>query len=146
MKKLFKILLVTILTFSIVGCTQNDNSGNETTSNSTITITSEDTGYKKLDVSDAKEMIDNNPDVIILDVRTDEEYLEKRIPDSVLLPDFEIAEKAEAELPNKDATILVYCRSGNRSKSAVMELIEMGYTNVYDFGGIIDWPYETISD
>lgn len=145
MKKLIRILFAAILIMSFTSCSQNSNSSEETTSNTSISTTAQETDYKKLGVIEAKEMIDNNPDVIILDVRTEAEYLDKRIPDSVLLPDFEIAEKAETELTDKGTIILIYCRSGNRSKSAAMKLIEMGYTNIYDFGGIIDWPYKTIS-
>jgi rhodanese-related sulfurtransferase len=80
----------------------------------------------------------------LLDVRTSEEYKEKRIEGAVLIPDYEINDRAAAALPDKDAAILIYCRSGRRSASVAHELIEMGYTNVYDFGGINDWPYETV--
>ncbi len=102
--------------------------------------------YRKITADEAKKIIDENADAVLLDVRTDEEYKEKRIDGSVLIPDNEIAERAEAELPDKDAVILIYCRSGRRSKAASDVLIDMGYTQVYDFGGIIDWPYETVAD
>lgn len=102
--------------------------------------------YRKITAKEAKKIIDENADAVLLDVRTDEEYKEKRIDGSVLIPDNEIAERAEAELPDKDAVILIYCRSGRRSKAASDVLIDMGYTQVYDFGGIIDWPYETVAD
>jgi phage shock protein E len=86
-----------------------------------------------------------NENVTILDVRTREEFDEIRIAGTILIPDYVIRELAEALLPNKKATILVYCRTGRRSELASRALIEMGYQNVYDFGGIVDWEYETIS-
>jgi len=90
-------------------------------------------------------MMTESDDYILLDVRTEEEYRDQRIDGSVLIPVDEISIRAEAELPDKDATILVYCRSGRRSASAAEELAALGYTNVYDFGGIQSWPYETVS-
>lgn len=115
------------------------------TSNSNVqdTVTPE---YKKITGEEAKKLMDENTDEIILDVRTAEEYKESHIEGAVLIPDNELAKRAEKELPNKDALILVYCRSGRRSAASAMELVDMGYTNVYDFGGIIDYPYDTISD
>lgn len=106
--------------------------------------------YSKMDAENAKKMMEEFGDgskgsYILLDVRTEAEYLEKRIPDSVLIPDYELAQRAEAELPDKTQVILVYCRSGNRSATAAKELVAMGYNHVYDIGGIIDWPYETTS-
>lgn len=91
----------------------------------------------------AKEMMDAGGEYILLDVRTQGEFDAGHIPGAILIPDFELASRAEAELPQKDAVILLYCRSGNRSASSARTLVEMGYTNVYDFGGINSWPYET---
>ena len=68
------------------------------------------------------------------------------IEGAILIPDYEISERIETEIPNKDALILVYCRSGRRSANVAHKMVSMGYTNVYDFGGIIDWPYDVISD
>ena len=99
--------------------------------------------YNKITAEEAKEMIDTQ-EVIILDVRTQEEFIEKHIEDALLIPDYELEKLAKSKLPDKNKKILVYCRSGNRSKSAARLLIDMGYTNVYDFGGIINWPYETV--
>ena len=83
-------------------------------------------------------------DELILDVREQDEYDEKHISDAVLFPVGMIdAETAEGIIPEKDTTVLVYCRSGNRSKTASQKLAELGYTQVYEFGGIKDWPYET---
>lgn len=98
-------------------------------------------GYEQISAEEAKQLMDTEEDYIILDVRTEEEYFLGRIPGAILIPDYEIGERAEAELPDKDQLILVYCRSGNRSKDASSELAEMGYTNVKEFGGINDWPY-----
>lgn len=83
---------------------------------------------------------------IVLDVRTVQEFNEGRIKDAILIPDFEITKRAEKELTNKDKTIFVYCRSGKRSAKAAAELVKMGYKNVYDFGGILDWKYGTVKN
>ncbi|NTW05811.1 MAG: rhodanese-like domain-containing protein [Peptococcaceae bacterium] len=96
--------------------------------------------YKKITAEDAKKLIDTE-DVIVLDVRTESEYLEGHIKDALLLPETEIKYRAEKTLPDKNKKILIYCRSGRRSELAARDLIELGYKEVYDFGGIIDWPY-----
>lgn len=100
--------------------------------------------YQKITVEAAKTLIDNGDYDVLLDVRTLEEYNEGHLEDSTLLPDNEIKEKAESILSDKNEVILVYCRSGRRSSAASKELIKMGYNNVYDLGGIIDWPYEVV--
>ncbi len=100
--------------------------------------------YVRISAAEAKEMIDNE-EVIIVDVRTQAEYEEVRIEGALLIPDYEIADAGPDLLPDKDAVILVYCRSGRRSENASRILIDLGYLNVFDFGGIIDWPYETVS-
>lgn len=92
---------------------------------------------------EAKAIMDSETEYLILDVRTQAEYDEGHIPGAVLIPNTEIEARAEAELPDKDQMLLVYCRSGNRSKKAVDILVKLGYTNIREFGGILDWPYET---
>lgn len=92
---------------------------------------------------EAKEIMDNYENYIILDVRAQEEYDESHIPGAIVIPHTEIEERAEDELTDKDQLILVYCRSGRRSKIAAEALVDLGYTNIMEFGGIIDWPYET---
>lgn len=99
--------------------------------------------YIKISPKDAKEIMDNE-ESIVLDVRTKDEYDQGHIEGAVLLPVDEISSKAEEVLKDKKAKILVYCRSGNRSATAAKTLIKMGYENVLDFGGIIDWPYEIL--
>jgi rhodanese-related sulfurtransferase len=94
---------------------------------------------------EAMDMIEKHEDTLLLDVRTPEEYREKRIPGSVLLPDYEVKDKISELAPDKSTRIIVYCRSGRRSASAVKTLMDLGYENVYDLGGINNWPYETIS-
>lgn len=98
--------------------------------------------YMKITPEEAKQIIDSETEHTILDVRTDEEYAEGHIPGAILIPDYEIEQKAPEILTDKDRTILVYCRSGNRSKAASEKLVQLGYTDVREFGGIIDWPYE----
>ena len=100
--------------------------------------------YKKITADEAKQMMDTEKDIIILDVRTKEEFVAGYIKNAILIPDTEIEKSAPEKLTNKNAKILVYCRSGRRSAIAANKLIEMGYTNVLDFGGIIDWKYETV--
>lgn len=91
---------------------------------------------------EAKAIMDSEEGYIILDVRTQEEYDEGHIPGAILIPNTEIEARAEESLPDKEQLILVYCRSGRRSKMATEILAELGYTNIREFGGIIDWPYE----
>ena len=98
--------------------------------------------YVNITAEEAKQIIDTKEGYIILDVRTQEEYDQGHIPGAVLISHEEIAEKAEEVLTDKDQLILVYCRSGRRSKIAAEALVELGYTNIKEFGGIIDWPYE----
>ena len=104
---------------------------------------SADSSYNQITQEEAKEMMDTQ-EVIILDVREQDEYDSGHIPGAILLPVGTIDETATAEvIPEKDSTVLVYCRSGNRSKTASAALAELGYTNIYEFGGINTWPYET---
>jgi len=103
-----------------------------------------DTVYQRISAEEAKQMMQNTDNSILLDVRTTEEFEEQHIKGAILIPDYEIGSRAAAELPDKNALILIYCRSGRRSANVARELIKMGYTNVYDFGGIIDWQYDTV--
>ena len=98
--------------------------------------------YVNITAEEAKQIMDTEEGYIILDVRTQEEYDQGHIPGAILISHEEIAEKAEDVLTDKDQLILVYCRSGRRSKIAAEALVELGYTNIKEFGGIIDWPYE----
>ena len=91
--------------------------------------------------TEAKEIMDSQDDYIILDTRTQEEYDEGHIPGAIVISHDEILEKAESVLTDKDQLILVYCRSGRRSKLAAEDLVKLGYTNIKEFGGIIDWNY-----
>lgn len=107
--------------------------------------TAADGSYQQITQEEAKEMMDTQ-EVIILDVREQDEYDSSHISGAVLLPVGSIDEDTAAEvIPEKDSTVLVYCRSGNRSKTASSTLVELGYTNIYEFGGINTWPYETES-
>ena len=98
--------------------------------------------YVNITAEEAKQIMDREEGYIILDVRTQEEYDQGHIPGAIVISHEEIAEKAEEVLTDKDQLILVYCRSGRRSKIAAEALVELGYTNIKEFGGIIDWPYE----
>ena len=98
--------------------------------------------YEQISGDEAKALMDSESEYIIIDARTEAEYAEGHIPGTILIPEYEISEHAETKLPDKDELILVYCRSGRRSKIAAEELVKLGYTNVKEFGGIIDWKYE----
>ena len=98
--------------------------------------------YHKITAEEAKTMIDNGG-VTIVDVRRPDEYAAQHIPGAVNVPNEDINSEPPASLPDLDAVLLVHCRTGIRSKAASDKLIQMGYQNVYDFGGIVDWPYET---
>ena len=98
--------------------------------------------YEQITAEEAKKIMDSGEEHIILDTREQDEFDEGHIPGAILIPYTEIENKAEAMLPDKDKLILVYCRSGRRSKIAAESLAKLGYTNVKEFGGIIDWFYE----
>ena len=133
MKKLLIFSLVVCLClFGFAGCGQQEDNVENT--------------YQQISAQEAKGIMDSGKDHVIIDARTEEEFATGHIANAILIPEYEVAERAEAELPNKDALILVYCRSGRRSKIASEELVKLGYTNVKEFGGIIDWPYEIITE
>ena len=98
--------------------------------------------YEQITAEEAKKIMDSGEEHIILDTREQDEFDEGHIPGAILIPYTEIENKAEEMLPDKDKLILVYCRSGRRSKIAAESLAKLGYTNIKEFGGIIDWPYE----
>ena len=127
MKKVFFLLLAVMM---LTACGQDKENDREAV-------------YVNITAKEAKEIMDTEAGYIILDVRTQEEYDEGHIPGAVVISHEEIAEKAEEVLTDKEQLILVYCRSGRRSKIAAEALAELGYTNIKEFGGIIDWPYET---
>ena len=126
MKRLFSLLLTLLL---LAGCGGNASGAS----------------YRQISQEEAKEMMDTE-EVIILDVREQDEYDSGHLPGAVLLPVGTISEDTSTEvIPEKDSTVLVYCRSGNRSKTAASALAELGYTNIFEFGGINTWPCETES-
>ena len=106
---------------------------------------SEESTYRQITMEEAVTMMQEESDYIILDVRTSEEYSEKHIPGAINIPNETIGSEDIPELPDKDQLILVYCRSGNRSKQAAAKLVKLGYTNIVEFGGINDWTGETVS-
>lgn len=125
------LLLLIICTAVFYGCTLG---GENEVKNS----------FEQITPAEAKAIMDEGDDYVILDVRTQEEYDEAHIEGAILIPEYEISAKAESVLKDKEQLILVYCRSGRRSKNAASELAALGYTNVKEFGGIIDWPYEKV--
>jgi len=104
------------------------------------------TAYQFLSASEAKAIMDSGESYILLDVRTEEEFRAEHVEGALLIPYDEVWIRATDELPDLDALILIYCRSGRRSAEAAYMLIDMGYSKVYDFGGILDWHYDTVGD
>lgn len=125
MKKLLPIFISTLF---LVGC---------------AVPAEQEISYRQITMDEAVAMMEEEEGYIILDVRTAAEFDEKHIPGAINIPNETIGTDAIPELPDKDQLILVYCRSGNRSKQASEKLVKLGYTNVVEFGGIIDWPGET---
>lgn len=138
-KWLFAVIAAGVLTAALSACGQ-DKTGQDTKAAQEDTVKAE---YKKITAEEAKERMDKDDKVVILDVRTEEEYQEGHVPGAIVIPNETISSEPLEELPDMDQVILVYCRSGNRSAQAAKKLAEAGYTQVYDFGGIIDWPYDT---
>ena len=107
---------------------------------------SDKAAYRQITMEDAAAMMVEEADYIILDVRTKEEYASGHIPNAINIPNEVIGSEEIPELPDKDQLILVYCRSGNRSKQASKKLANLGYTNVVEFGGIMDWTGEIVTE
>lgn len=126
LKGLIIMLLISLSLFGMTACGGDNNS------------------YEQISAEQAKTIMDTEKDYVIIDARTEEEFAEGHIEGAILIPEYEIANRAEKELPDKEQLILVYCRSGRRSKIASEELVKLGYTNVKEFGGIIDWQYELV--
>ena len=131
MLKINKRFLIALLTFTLpFGCVGCSDGGSAS--------------YDQISGAEAKALMDSESGYIIIDARTQSEYDEGHIPGAILIPEYEIADRAEKELPDKDQLILVYCRSGRRSKIAAEELVKLGYANVKEFGGTLDWEYEIV--
>ena len=129
------MLMISLCLFGVCGC-----NGEKPKENIIETKNS----YEQITANQAKELMEKETGYIIIDARTQEEFDEGHIEGAILIPEYEISQRAEKELPDKDGLILVYCRSGRRSKIASQALVDLGYTNVKEFGGIIDWPYEIV--
>ena len=139
MKRLTRILLPTVIALTAVliltGC---GSSAEDKTVGDKKT-------YRQVSPEEAAAMMEEETDYIILDVRTQEEYEAAHIPGAICIPNETIGTGDIPELPDKDQLILVYCRSGNRSKQASEKLAKQGYTNIVEFGGINSWTGETVS-
>ena len=132
MKKVKGLIIMLLISLSLFGMTACDGENGKAST------------YEQITAEQAKTIMDTEKDYVIIDARTEEEFVEGHIENAILIPEYEIANRAEKELPDKEQLILVYCRSGRRSKIASEELVKLGYTNVKEFGGIIDWPYEVV--
>lgn len=133
MKKLFIAPLLLMLMLSSVACAQ-----------SVPAPTGQEPAVRNISAEEAKRMMDETEGYVLLDVRTAEEFAAGHIDGALLIPYDALPARAEAKLDDKQATILLYCRSGRRSAIAADTLKALGYLNIYDFGGINDWPYETV--
>ncbi|MBQ4546587.1 MAG: rhodanese-like domain-containing protein [Oscillospiraceae bacterium] len=129
-RRIVSIIAALVFLLAVSGCASEEASGGKEES------------YMRINAEKAKEMMENLEEFVLLDARTEEEFSEGHIPGAIVIPHDEIFERAEAEIPEKDVPVFVYCRSGNRSKTASKALVDLGYSEVYEFGGIIDWPYE----
>lgn len=127
MKKLIPIVLSALM---LTGCA---GAGNQTNS------------YRQITMDEAVAMMERESGYIILDVRRPDEYATGHIPNAINVPNENIGTDEISQLPNKDQLIMVYCRSGRRSKEAAEKLVKLGYTNIVEFGGILDWKGETVS-
>ena len=143
MKRLAVLLLLLILVLSACA-PQNGSSGNAPGNNTVPGNDAAPAAYKQITQEQAKEMMAGDDGHIIVDVRRQDEYDEGHIPGAVLIPNETIGSERPAQLPDLEQIILVYCRSGRRSKEASQKLADMGYVNVYEFGGIIDWTGEIV--
>ena len=132
MRKLRGLIIMLLISLSLFGMTACDGENNKTST------------YEQITAEQAKTIMDTERDYVIIDARTEEEFAEGHIENAILIPEYEIKDRAQKELSDKEQLILVYCRSGRRSKIASEELVKLGYTNVKEFGGIIDWPYEIV--
>ena len=146
MKKML-LLLALLLTLTACGADSGPSSEPEPDASGTTADSAEpvEVTWGTLTAEEAKARMDSGDPVTVVDVRTASEYAEGHIEGALLLPNEEIGTTPPYLLPDKDAEILLYCRSGNRTQQAAKKLTAMGYTNVYDFGGILDWPYETVT-
>lgn len=130
MKRIFAALLLTALLLTGCGASETESEANT---------------YRQISTEQAVEVMAQETDYIILDVRTWEEYLTAHIPGAICIPNETIGTADIPKLPDKDQLILVYCRSGNRSKQASQKLADLGYTNIVEFGGILNWTGQTVS-
>lgn len=150
MKKFISILAMALSVLTLSACTAPAPAEEAVTESSAASAepaaAKTPTVYQKITAKQAKARMDSGDAIIILDVRTQEEFNAGHIAGAILIPNETILDEQPALLPDLDAEILVYCRSGNRSAQSANKLIAIGYTNVYDFGGIIDWPYEVVTD
>ena len=142
--RLFSLLLSSVLLISFGGCKAKEEAPLSTEAPTTKTTEMINMTYEQISQDEAKRIMDTESDYIIIDARTQEEFDEGHIENAILIPEYEIQEKAPELIPDKNALILVYCRSGRRSKIASEALVQLGYTNVKEFGGIIDWEYEIV--
>lgn len=137
-------LLFTALLLSSCSVTQGGRPSGDSPVSEMSSGTENEDAYQQVTAEEAKRMIDRGG-VTIVDVRTAEEYEQAHLPGAILVPNESIKAEMPAALPDKKAELIVYCRTGIRSRQAADKLVELGYKHVYDMGGIVNWNYETES-
>lgn len=145
MKKGMIIAVAAVLAVSLFALAACSSPKTEPSAGSSAADSSQSDAYHKIDAEEGKQMIDTG-NVTIVDVRTPEEYASGHIPGAINIPNEDIGSQQPAELSDLEETLIVYCRTGVRSKQASDKLIAIGYKNVYDMGGIVDWPYDTVKE
>jgi len=160
MKNLHILIIMNIIMIMIAGCSYNNETVQINGEENSVSIIGGKDGptsifiagkigddekveeYTSITMDEAKQIFENKGNYIILDVRRPDEFSEGHIPEAINVANEDITDSTPAELPDKDQVIYVYCRSGRRSTEAASKLSKMGYTNIVEFGGIIDWPGE----
>ena len=126
-RRLLSVIAALVFLLSLSGCGAAENEGSV---------------YMNIGPKEAKKLMEELDEFVLLDARSEEEFSEGHIPGAIVIPHDEISERAESEISEKDVPVFVYCRSGRRSKLAAEALLELGYEKIYEFGGINSWPYE----
>jgi len=133
-----------MMAVALSSCAGNGAENGLTNGENDVSIEGAASEYRRISSEEAMQKMEEGEPFILLDVRTESEFTEGHIEGAVLIPDYELESRAGDELFDKDVTILIYCRTGRRSEAAARQLIEMGYRSVYDFGGIVEWPFDII--
>ena len=142
MRALRIISILAVFAITMIGCENVKVENNTTSVGNKTEVVAQGIQYKTISPKEAKKRLEAEKGIVLLDVRTPAEYAQKHIPKSTLIPVDMLQNKVQSQISNKETTIFIYCRSGNRSRMGAKMLIDLDYKNVYDLGGIINWPYD----